>query len=367
MTDHPVRTASSPRFEGVHSIAVLRGGGLGDVIFAVPAVESLAAAYPDARITVLGAPIAAALLPGRLSVDVAVTELPFAPGIRDGEPDEAVTTHFFERLRGEFDLAVQVHGGGRNSNPFLLRLGARHTVGTRTEDAAELERSLPYVYYQHEVLRALEVVGLAGAAPVVLEPRVHPLPSDLERARELLPPHPGPTVVIHPGATDPRRRWPAERFGAVAAALLDDGHRVAVVGEGEDVELAEHIRRLAPDTLDLSGILDIGGLVGVLASADLMIGNDSGPRHLADAVGTPTASVFLIGNVINAAPPFRLRHRVQMSWTSRCPVCGRDATQVGWTAERCEHDPSFVADVAVEDVLADARALTARSPLPRGR
>ena len=83
----------------------------------------------------------------------------------------------------EFDLAVQLHGGGRFSNPFLLRLGARHTVGSRTEDAAPLERTIPYTYYQHEPLRGLEVVGLAGAPPVWLEARLRPLEQARSRRR----------------------------------------------------------------------------------------------------------------------------------------------------------------------------------------
>lgn len=65
-----------------------------------------------------------------------------------------------------------------------------------------------------------------------------------------------------------------------------------------------------------------------------MVGNDSGPRHLAQAVGTPTVGVYWIGNVINAGAIGRTLHRVHFSWVSQCPVCGVDVTQVGWTAER---------------------------------
>jgi hypothetical protein len=96
-----------------------------------------------------------------------------------------------------------------------------------------------------------------------------------------------------------------------------------------------------------------------------MIANDSGPRHLAQAVGAATVGIFWFGNVVNAAPFLRGRHRVHLSFTVRCPVCGVDVTQVGWTAPRCEHDVSFVAEVGVAPVLADARQLMATS-FPRG-
>src|SRR3712207_593046 len=123
--------------------------GLGDLIGTLPAAEALAAAYPGARITLLGMPVHADLLRDRPSPFADVVVLPARPGVREGQEDPAATAAFVAAMREQrFDLAVQVHGGGRNSNPFLLDLGARHTVGTRTEDATALERNLPYAYYQ---------------------------------------------------------------------------------------------------------------------------------------------------------------------------------------------------------------------------
>ena len=117
---------------------MLRGGGIGDLMFVLPAVESLAAAYPGAEITLLGMPSHAALLADRPAPFSAVEVLPVHPGRARGGPpvDPAATEAFVARLRSaRFDLAVQAHGGGGNSNPFLLRLGARHTVGTAAPGA----------------------------------------------------------------------------------------------------------------------------------------------------------------------------------------------------------------------------------------
>jgi ADP-heptose:LPS heptosyltransferase len=360
-------TPPSPRFESVHRIAVLRGGGLGDLMFAMPAIRALAAAYPGAHVTLLGAPMHAELLRGRSGAPHDAAVVPATTGVREGTgEDPAETERFLERMRRRrFDLAVQVHGGGAFSNPFLLALGARHTVGTRSPDAAELERTLPYVYYQHEVLRALEVVGLAGAAPVGLEPVVAVSAAEYEAAVRHLDPAAEGVVVLHPGATDPRRRWPADRFAEVAARVADDGYQVIVVGDAGERALAEGILERAreraseparPLLRSLAGELTLSQLTGLLASADVVLANDSGPRHLAQAVGTRTVSVFWIGNVINGAPLGRGRHRVHMSWTSRCPVCGADCTLVD-AATRCEHDVSFVADVDVGPVYDDVRAL----------
>ena len=368
--DETVLGEAGTAFPDVRRIALLRGGGLGDLMFAMPAAQALAAAYPAATITLLGTPAHRRLLEGRPGPIADVVELPAAHGVRDGEEDPDELARFFAAMRDRaFDLAVQVHGGGRFSNPFLLELGARFTVGTRTEDAAMLDRSLDYVLYQHEMLRALEVVGLAGAAPVGLEPRLTVLPSEREGAATLLGASADERdaheslLVLHPGATDPRRRWRAERFGELAALAAGAGWRVVVVGDDGDVPASHAIVRAAgtvgPAGLveSLAGRLSLGELVGVLAAATVVVGNDSGPRHLAAAVGTPTVGLYWVGNLVNAGPLSRGRHRVHLSWTTQCPVCDVDVTQVGWTAPRCAHDPSYLDRIGAGEVWEDVLAL----------
>lgn len=358
------------RFPGVRRIAVLRGGGLGDLLFAIPALEALRAAYPEAEIVLLGSPLHAKLLEGRPAPVTRVEVVPVTPGIRE-EPgrvaDPAALATFRHRIRspGPIDLAVQLHGGGRHANPFLLALEPRHSVGAATPDAVPLERTLPYVLFQHEVLRWLEVATLAGASPVGWEPGVAVTAREISSVIDLLPAGPTPVVAVHPGANDPRRRWPADAFAAVVAALVDDGVAVRIVGGQEDRAVAEQIRRRAGRLAGASGTsievvageLDLGGTAALLAAADVLLANDSGPRHLAQAVGTSTVGIYWVGNVITAGPLTRLHHRVHLSFVSRCPVCGVDVTQVGWTAPRCDHDVSLVADVAVDPVLADVRQL----------
>lgn len=371
------------RFHDVERIAVLRGGGLGDLLFAYPALSALAAAYPEAAITLLGVPLHAELLRDRPGPVTGVEVLPYAPGVRPGPANSEATADFFTAMRSrEFDLAVQIHGGGRNSNPFLLELGARHTIGTRTPDAAELERTLPYFYYQNEFLRALEVVGLAGATPVSLEPHLTVTEEEAVAGLSLTGAGTRPLLVIHPGATDERRRWPASSFATVAARAARDGSDVVLVGDDGDAPLAADIVQRAraqaqagtsqtaqsdARIVSLAGQLSLSELTGVLSAATVVVGNDSGPRHLAQAVGTPTVGIYWAGNVINAGAMGRMLHRVHLSWTTQCPVCGVDVTQVGWTAERCEHDDSHVQQIQPDAVYNDVRDLTATTPLLRGR
>ena len=177
----------------------------------------------------------------------------------------------------------------------------------------------------------------------------------------------GPLVAVHPGATDPRRRWPPDRLGELGAALDARGARIVLLGGAGDAGLVDDIRAglgaAADRAVDLSGRLSLGGLVGVLERADLFVGNDSGPRHLAEAVGTATVGVFTRANLVDVAPLFRARHRVLVSWASRCVVCGVD-----YFAAPCGHDASVLGDVAVDDVLAPALELLdlpVRSPWDR--
>jgi ADP-heptose:LPS heptosyltransferase len=355
----------------VHRIAVLRGGGLGDLLFAVPAIQSLAAAYPDAEIVLLGTKMHAELFADRPSPIDQVLRLPAARGVHEpaGTPfDEAEQRAFFDSV-GPVDLAVQVHGGGRWSNPFVQRLKPRWTVGSRTEDAVELDRWVPFRYYQHEVIRALEVVGLAGAAPAALEPSLVVRERDFEAAEGELRGLPQPLVVVHPSATDPRRRWPPERFAEVIAELVREGSGVAVIGSPDEQELVDQVTDLARGKLDgaAAGLvrpmtgLSMSALCGVLASCGVFVGNDSGPRHLARAVGAPAVGIYWMGNVINAGPLGRLQDRVLISWTASCPVCGVDVTRED--LPRCEHDDSFVASVTVEDVLKETRDLLKAGPV----
>ncbi|MFC9334108.1 glycosyltransferase family 9 protein [Arthrobacter sp. NPDC057009] len=377
-------------FSGVSRIAVLRGGGLGDLMFALPAVAALKAAYPGATVTLLGTPVHAELLSQTAGPVDETVILPFSEGVRPGPEDDGELERFFADMSTRsFDLAVQLHGGGRYSNPFLLRLGARHSVGTRTPDAVPLERTVPYLYYQHEPLRALEVAGFAGAPPLGLEARLEPLPEFRQQLAQDLAVESGASgngrvVVIHPGATDPRRRWPAERFAAVARRAADDGFRVYVVGDRSEKELAETVVELAvehapdgrpavepnagrPAVESLAGKLSLGELAALLAGSSVVVANDSGPRHLAQALGTPTVGVYWVGNAINAAPLGRSLHRVHLGWATRCEVCGVDITQVGWTAPRCPHEESTVKAVEPSEVYEDILQLTATSPLLHGR
>jgi ADP-heptose:LPS heptosyltransferase len=331
----------------VRRIAVLRANGLGDLVFALPALEALRHAYPAAEIVLLARKWHRDLLEGRPGPVDRVEALSAPPG--EAAEDALVARLGDERL----DLALQMHGGGRQSNPLVAQLGARVTAGFRSPDAAPLDLWLPYVYLQPEVLRYLELAALVGAAPVGLAPRLAVVDEDRQEAEEVVRGGGRPLAVLHPGATDARRRWPAERFAAVARALAAEGVEVLVTGDERDREMAADVARAAGGAArDVSARLSLGGLAGLLAGARVMVANDSGPLHLAAAVGAPTVGLFWGPNLINSTLVDRARHRPFAVLDPTCPRCGADVSR-----SDCGHRDTLVGSIRADEVVAAARDL----------
>jgi ADP-heptose:LPS heptosyltransferase len=163
-------------------------------------------------------------------------------------------------------------------------------------------------------------------------------------------------VAIHPGARDARRRWPAERFAEVADVLTDTGYDVVVTGERGEHDLVEQVAATARRPVrQLAGALTLGGLTGLYAECAAVVANDTGPLHLATALGTPTVGIYWLSNFVNCAPPQRARHRPVASWTANCPACGADNLADRYPrrggSPGCGHRTSYLTDVPVAEVL----------------
>lgn len=334
----------------VHKIAVLRASALGDFIFALPALFALRSTYPRAEIVLLAREWHKQFLSYRPSPVDRVVVLPEGEIGNEGErrQDPIALEAFFEAMQREhFDIAIQMHGGGRNSNPFVSRLGARLTVGLRTADADFLDRWIPYVYYQPEIMRYLEVVSLVGATTDSLKPSIKVTEADRRESLQCVPEMERPVVVLHPGASDPRRRWATEKFARVGDALAREGVHVVLTGTKTEKQLVGAvISTMEYEAQDVSACLSLNGLAGLLSRCACVVSNDTGPLHLAGAVGTATVGIYWCGNLITAGPMTRALHRPAISWRLDCPVCGTNCT-----SGSCAHSASFVDDVSIEEVV----------------
>ncbi|MFA1547588.1 glycosyltransferase family 9 protein [Actinomadura chokoriensis] len=267
-------------------VLVLRALGLGDLLTAVPALRALRRGTPGARITLAAPAVLGPLAHATGAVDGVLPAAGLGPLPPAGRPD----------------VAVNLHGRGPQSHRLLATTAPRRLLAFACAEAEHADGP-EWRPGEHEVARWCRLVAAHGfdADPGDLD---LPVPAAAS-------PAPG-AVVVHPGAAYPARRWPAERFAAVAAALRRGGERVVVTGGPGEAPLAGRVARLAglDETADLSGRTPLPELAALVARARLVVCGDTGVAHLATAFRTP--SVLLFGPTPPArwGPPDRAEHRV---------------------------------------------------------
>jgi ADP-heptose:LPS heptosyltransferase len=288
-------------------VLVARLDAMGDVLLMGPAVRAIAA---RAEVTMLCGPAgthAAWLLPG--VTRVLTWDAPWITS-----PPPPVTASALQDLRTRvagqrFDAAVILTSFHQSPLPLalLLRLaGVPRIVGASTDYAGslldvrlrpgeDLDEDIP------EPERALRIAAAAGFE----------LPAGDDGALRVVtgiggPPIEGAYVVLHPGASAPARSWPAARFAQTARRFADRGIRVVVTGAARERQLTAQVA--GDRALDLGGRLSLPGLARLLAGATALVGANTGPAHLAAAVGTPVISLF--APVVPAVRwrPYRVPH-----------------------------------------------------------
>jgi ADP-heptose:LPS heptosyltransferase len=264
----------------------------GDVLLCGPAVRAVAAEAD--RVVLLAGPRgagAARLLPG---VDeVLVWHCPWI----DAEPrpvDPADVAGLVERLRAlRVDRALVLTSFHQSPLPLalVLRLAGVPWVGATSEDypgsLLDLRHRLPETGL-HEAQRQLSLAEAAGYRLPAGDDGGLAVRRPLPDVSGLVPD--GPYVVVHPGASVPSRAPSPHRARAIVAALEDAGHDVVVTGGPGERDLAAQVA--GPGTTDLAGATDLEGLAAVLAGAGAVVVGNTGPAHLAAAVGTPVVSLF---------------------------------------------------------------------------
>lgn len=346
-------------------IAVLRANGLGDFIVSLPALHALRSRYPDAEIVLLAKPWTRDYAKNRGLPFDRVMVPPVSHGVRlepDQHEDPEELEAFFAQMQQErFDIAIQIHGGGQNSNPFIFRLHAGLTVGLATASAPKPDRWIPYVYYQHEVTRYLEVMALLDAHTPILSPRIPVLESDRTSLHQQLPDLKTPYAVLHPGASDPRRRWEPEKFAAVADALSEKGLTVVLTGIPEEADtLSKVMKQMTHSPVNACGIVSLESLNALIADAKIVVSNDTGVTHLARAVDTPNVGIYWGPNLINWGPLTRTRNRTVESWLVICQVCGKnygEAFPIETSNKDCGHISTFVSEVTIAQVMREVTNL----------
>jgi ADP-heptose:LPS heptosyltransferase len=203
------------------------------------------------------------------------------------------------------DVAANLHGRGPQSHGLLLAARPRSAIWFEHPDVRESAGGPAWRHGEHQVRRWCRLLRESGVAAD---------PSDL-----LLEPPPGAppaasegATLIHPGAASAARRWPADRFAAVARAEAAAGRRVVITGSRDEVALAREVATAAglPRDVVLAGRTDLAELARAVAAARLVVCGDTGVAHLATAFGTPSVVLFGPSSPVEWGPPLVGRHRV---------------------------------------------------------
>lgn len=330
-------------------VVLIRASRIGDFVCATPAFRALRHALPRAEITLVGLPFVEELVARSPHLDRFV-RFPGFPGMAEQFFDPEVAVEFFAGMQAEcFDLAVQMHGSGANSNPFALLCGARATAGfVRPGDPpGRLDAALPYPA-GHEVDRLLALSDFLGAPRVGDQTEFPVWREDQTTADDLLTGMEGPLIGVHAGARDAIKRWQPERFARVATELHRQrgGTIVAIGSDEERVALREMIPAGVP-CLDLTGRTSLGVLGAVIGRLSVLVTNDSGPAHVAYALGTPTITIF--GGTSPAEwGPRSGHHRVVAHHVPCCP-CEMALCPIGYTC--LEHVRTDMVLEAADELL----------------
>jgi lipopolysaccharide heptosyltransferase II len=277
-------------------ILIVRTDRMGDLILSTPVIRSLRQAFPDAYLGMM--------------VDVKHRELV------EGNPDlNAVllfdktgseksvwgTVQFVRKLKAhQFETALILHSTNRVIWITLLA-GIRRRIGYARRLSWALTDPVPYRKPEgrrHELEYNLDLLSRLGIPKPSWMLYVPVQSAQQEKIAVWLKGHgkqtDAPLVVLHPGASCPSKRWPADRFAQAGDQLIQQlGAQVVVVTGPDGLEQGQAVAQLMRQPpLTALGTLSLGELAALLKAAQILISNDSGPVHLASAMQTPVVSIF---------------------------------------------------------------------------
>jgi heptosyltransferase-1 len=304
-------------------VLIVRLGAMGDVLHAMPAVAALRAQLPECHVGWVIEPRWAPLLmadgAATRTATMPLVDLVHTANARGWarQPLAASTWRAMRGLRRElhvqrYDLAIDLQGAVRSA--LIGRASGAELVG----EAEPREGPARWFFQRKVTTRGVHVIEqaaevVAEATGLALAPTLPPLPVDCaaERRMTALLPNAEALVLLHPGAGWGAKRWPAERYGALAAALRARGYAVVVnCAPGEEALAADVVRSSGGATREIA--TDMAELIAMTRRCVLVIGGDTGPAHLACALGKPVVGLYGPTDPARNGPwgvPFRvMRH-----------------------------------------------------------
>jgi ADP-heptose:LPS heptosyltransferase len=361
---------STPPAAAVRRVLLMRLERIGDLLMVLDAIRDARAAWPDAEIDLAvgswNVPLA------RLIQGVNGIEIADAPWL--ARDDSAASSRaLIARARSwrarRYDVVVNFEPDIR-SNFLAWLTGAPRRVGYWTGGGGRfLTDAQPYAPTTHVSVNARQLIARAAGrspeAPDRTTPHLVPPPDAARAADRLLRGHHGPFVGVHASGGRESKQWHLNRFAGVARRLAESKNATIVLtGSAADRPLVDAVRQglTGLPTIDASGTLDLPSLAALLSRLDLFITGDTGPMHLAAAVGAPVVALFGPSNPLRYGPLGA--HQRVLRIDLPCSPCG----QVRRPPERCRgHVPDCLDGISVDTVVAAAVDLldettTSRAP-----
>jgi ADP-heptose:LPS heptosyltransferase len=343
-------------------VAVFRALNLGDLLCSVPAFRALREALPRAWIALVGLESARPVVERFHRYLDELILFPGDPAFPEQPARSAELPDFYRRMAARrFDLALQWHGSGAQSNAIVQAMAPRCWAGFVPDRAQELPGRLmawpdssPEIQRYLALLSYIGVPAEDGALEFPLAPSDEVEAEAVARARHMALHR---SVFIHPGARLASRRWPLNRYAEVAKNLADGGWRIAVTGSQEERPLADQLIALIGNVREpvtnLCGQTSLGALAVLLKRGRLLVCNDTGISHVAAAVRAPSVVIASGSDVARWAPADTRLHTV-LHEPMPCRPCAHDVCPIG-------HPCAYA--VSTKEVLHHARLrLDARSP-----
>jgi lipopolysaccharide heptosyltransferase II len=352
-------TVGRPRWSAARRVLCVRLDTLGDVLMTGPAMRALRESGAEPHVTLLTSPPGAAIAELMPEVDETIEyEAPWmkrGQGDADADADRAMIGML--RARG-FDAAVIFTVCTQSALPAALMcrladvpLRLAHSrekpYGLLTDHIADAGPREPA---RHEVRRQLDLVASVGAATADERLAVEVPAGARDEAATLL--HGlgvetgRPWAAVHPGASAPSRRYPPELWAAVCRGLAENGVQVVLTGDAAEVTLAGDVLRAADlEGHSLAGRLGLGTLAALLDAAPVLVAGNTGPVHLAAAVGTPVVDVYALTNPQHT--PWRVPSRV-LSYDVPCRWCLGSVCREGHHMCLRGVEPAQVVSAAIE-------------------
>ncbi len=332
-------------------IAIFRALQLGDLLQAIPAFRAIRAGFPEAEITLISLPWAKSFIQRFHRYIDRYVEFGGFPGISEVEVIPGRIAVFLEEQRAyHYDLAIQMHGSGRASNRFVLALGAEMTAGYSEGFYQEgLTFGAPYPDDQHEIYRNLGLAKLLDCQDC--DPRLEfPLcDQDYEEAAMLLRRLTymnRPWIGLHVGARASSRRWPSRYFALLADEFAQKFNaQIILTGNVDEKAIVQAVQaQMKTQSLNLAGETSLGGLAALISRLDLFVSNDTGPAHIANAIDTPSITIFGPVDHRRWEPLDQVRHPIVRRPVA-CSPCGYSDCPID---HRCLRwiNPTFVMAVA---------------------